>query len=823
MSWIAIIVLLAVFAGFAYFRLSPYFWVAFALIATAGFAATDSIGWFPTLISGVLAAVMIFVGITPLRRRVLSNPLFSWFKTALPNLSDTEQQALDAGTVWWDAELFSGKPDWQRLLNAPKPGLSAEEQAFLDGPVEELVAMLDPWEVEQDRNLPEQAWTFLREKGFFSMIIPKSYGGLEFSAQGNSAVVMKLSSRSLTAAVTVMVPNSLGPAELLLHYGTEEQKNHYLPRLANGTEIPCFALTSASAGSDAGAMPDVGIICKGQWQGEEILGLKLTWNKRYITLAPVATLLGLAFRALDPDHLLSDVEDRGITCALIPTNIKGIEIGERHLPSGASFMNGPTRGKDVFVPLDFVIGGVERLGQGWSMLVQSLAAGRAISLPALSVAGGKTCALLTGGYSRIRKQFSTPIAYFEGVEEPLARIAGNTYRMDAARKLTLVALDIGEKPSVLTAIAKYYLTEGNRQALNDAMDVHAGKGIIQGPNNYLNNLYHAIPIGITVEGANILTRTMIIFGQGAIRAHPFLLKEMQAAKNASQDPLGAMREFDKALLGHIGFAISNVVRTLVMGFTGARLVKAPVQGPTAHYYRQLTRMSSAFALTADMILLVLGGAFKFREKISGRLADILGHLYMASAMLKTFEDHGRPAEDLPLLNWAMRDSLFLIQNRLINILRNFPIRWMGKLIKLIIFPIGHPYTEPSDNLGKRAARILITDNPARDRLTDGVYRSCGSDAAGLVNCAFMAVLEAQPAEKCIRAQYKETVSIDNYEALVSRALSDGIIGAAEAELIRSAQQLSQKVIAVDSFSRQYLERKFSGETTSARQAVDEVG
>lgn len=813
MSWIAVIALLVVFGGLAYTRTSLYFWVMSAVLVTAGYAVSDTVGLLATLLAGALAAMLIFVCIIPLRRRFISNPLFHWFKKALPNLSATEQQALDAGTVWWDAELFSGKPDWRILLNAPKPGLSEQEQAFLDGPVEELVAMLDPWEIELDRNLPPSAWTFLREKGFFSMIIPKSYGGLEFSAQANSAVVMKLSSRNLTAAVTVMVPNSLGPAELLLHYGTEKQKNYYLPRLANGTDIPCFALTSPSAGSDAGAIPDVGIVCQGQWQGEEVLGLKLTWNKRYITLAPVATLLGLAFRALDPDHLLSEVADRGITCALIPTNTPGVEIGDRHLPSGSSFMNGPTRGKEVFVPIDFVIGGVERLGQGWSMLVQSLAAGRAISLPALSVAGGKTCALLTGGYARIRKQFNTPIAYFEGVEEPLARIAGNTYRMDAARKLTLVALDMGEKPSVLTAIVKYYLTESNRQAINDAMDVHAGKGIIQGPNNYLNNFYQAIPIAITVEGANILTRTMIIFGQGAIRAHPFLLQEMQAAKNPELQT--AQRDFDRALFGHIGFTVSNVIRSLVMGFTGARLVRSPVQGPTAHYYRQLTRMSSAFALTADLILLVLGGAFKFREKISGRLADMLGHLYMACAVLKTFEDHDRPAEDLPLLNWAMRDSLFLIQNRLINILRNFPIRWLGRLIKFTIFPIGHPYTEPSDNLGKRAARILITDNPARDRLTQGIYHACGTDAAGLVNCAFKAVLEAGSAEKCIRARYKEAVGIDNYETLVTRALRDGVISEEEAALVRSAQQLSQKVIAVDSFSRQYLERKYTAETAPA--------
>lgn len=810
MSWFASIVLVTFICGFSYVRAPLLAWLVVSLVISAGFSATADIGWIPTLVSGLLSAVLVLVFLVPLRRKLFSTPIFTWFRKALPNLSDTEQQALDAGTVWWDADLFSGKPDWDKLLRAPKPHLSDEEQAFLDGPVDELMAMLDPWEVEEDRDLPAAAWKFMSKKGFFGMIIPKQYGGLEFSAQANSAVVMKLSSRNLTAAVTVMVPNSLGPAELLLHYGTDEQKQHYLPRLAKGTEIPCFALTSPSAGSDAGAIPDVGIVCKGQWNGEDVIGLKLTWNKRYITLAPVATVLGLAFRVLDPDHLLGEEEDRGITCALIPTDLPGVEIGERHLPSGASFMNGPTRGNGIFIPLDFIIGGQKRIGQGWSMLVQSLAAGRAISLPALSVAGGKMSALMTGSYSRIRKQFNTPIAYFEGIEEPLTRIAGNTYRMDAARKLTLVALDMGEKPSVLTAIVKYYLTEANRDALNDAMDVHAGKGIIQGPNNYLNSFYQAIPIGITVEGANILTRTMIIFGQGAIRAHPYLLKEMQAAREPDLEK--ASGEFDRALFGHIGFTISNVVRALLMGLTGARLVRSPVQSRTAHFYRQLTRMSTAFAMTADLTLLVLGGAFKFREKISGRLADVLGHLYMSSAVLKNFEDNERPDEDLPLLNWAMRDSLFLIQNQLINVLRNFPIKWMGKLIKFIIFPIGHPYTEPSDNLGKRAARILISDNPARDRLTEGIYRSCGTDAAGLVNCAFAAVLTAAPAEKCIKAHYKRVVSIDNYETLVRQALEDNVINETEAELVRSAQRLSRQVIDVDSFSRAYVERNYKAKT-----------
>ena len=807
MSGIATLILVSMILGLAYVRARLLVWT----LATGSFATVIAISpgdnLMPLVLAAAIAVALLLLCIIPLRRKFISDSLFSWFRKALPTLSQTEQEALDAGTVWWDAEIFSGNPDWSKLLKSPKPALSEEEQAFLDGPVEELMGMLDDWQIHEHKDLPPEVWTFLRKNRFFAMIIPKDYGGLEFSALGNSAVVMKIASRNLTAAVTVMVPNSLGPGELLMHYGTEEQRQQYLPPLACGDEIPCFALTAPSAGSDAGAIPDNGIVCKGTWDGEEVLGLRINWSKRYITLAPVATVLGLAFRVLDPDHLIGETEDRGITCALIPVSTPGVEIGRRHLPSGAAFMNGPTEGKDVFVPMDFVIGGQQRIGQGWRMLVQSLAAGRAISLPSLGVAGAKSAAHLTGAYARIRKQFKMPIAYFEGVEEALARIAGNAYRMDAGRLLTLVALGLGEKPSVLTAISKYYLTEGNRHTMNDAMDIHAGKGIMQGPNNYLNLFYQAIPIGITVEGANILTRTMIIFGQGAIRAHPYLLREMRAAKES--DPEKAKADFDSAFFGHMGFTISNGVRSLVLGLTGARFVRAPVDGPTQHFYRQITRLTSAFAFTADLILLVLGGTFKFREKLSGRLADVLGHLYLSSAVLKKFEDDGRPSEDLPLVKWAMRDSLFIVQNRLINILRNFPIRWMGKLIKLIIFPLGHPYREPSDSLGKHVARILITNNPARDRLTDGIYKSCGDDAAGRVRCAFEAVLAAARSETALKAAFGEVVTLDNYEELVSRGLEGGQLDAIQANLIREAQRASREVVDVDSFTRDYLEPGYS--------------
>jgi acyl-CoA dehydrogenase len=668
--------------------------------------------------------------------------------------------------------------------------------------------MLNDWNIREAKNLPEDVWEYIRKEGFLSMIIPKEYGGLGFSALANSQVVIKLSSRNTTAAVTVMVPNSLGPGELLMRYGTSSQKSHYLPRLASGEEIPCFALTGPSAGSDAASMPDRGIVCKGMHNGKEVLGLKVNWNKRYITLAPVATMLGLAFRAFDPDGLLGNKEELGITCALIPTDTAGVEIGTRHLPVGAVFMNGPTRGKDVFVPMEWIIGGQKRLGQGWRMLMHCLAAGRAISLPAMGTAGGKMAAMMTGEYARVRKQFKMPIGYFEGVEEPLARIGGRAYRMDAARQMTLVALAEGEQPSVLSAILKYYLTEGSRDCINDAMDVHGGKGIIQGPTNYLAAAYKAIPISITVEGANILTRTMIIFGQGAIRCHPYLLKEMTAAAN--DDGRQARIDFDKAVFGHIGYNISNKVRAWMLGITGARLVRSPVSGPLAYYYRQLSRMSAAFAFVADIVLLTFGGKFKFKEKLSGRLADVLAHLYMASAVLKKFEDEGRHKEDLPLVHWALQDSLKIIQDQLLGVLRNYPVPVLGALLRWLIFPLGLPYAGPTDSCGKHVARILLSANAARDRLIDGVYKcSEEEDPTGVVHCAFDAVLESAAAERALKNALKRTVSTDNYRELVLLGLETGVITEEQGAQVRRAQELTIRVVEVDDFPRAHLESGYA--------------
>ncbi|MDX1569564.1 MAG: acyl-CoA dehydrogenase [Xanthomonadales bacterium] len=741
---------------------------------------------------------LLVLNLPPLRRWLITGPIRIWFRSVLPPISRTEQEAIDAGNVWWDAELFSGKPDFTRLLSTPRPSLSAEEQAFLDGPVEELCGMLDVWEIHEERqDLPPQAWSFIRDSGMLGMIIPRSYGGLEFSAQANSAVVMKIASRSESAAVTVMVPNSLGPGELLMHFGTEEQKRHYLPKLASGEEIPCFALTGPYAGSDAASMPDRGIVCRETIDGKEVLGLRVTWDKRYITLAPVATVLGLAVRVEDPDHLLGEKEDLGITCCLIPADTPGVELGPRHHPTGSVFMNGPTRGSDVFIPLDWVIGGRERVGQGWRMLMYCLSAGRAISLPALGTAGAKVATGASSAYSRIRRQFKVPIGQFEGISEVLAEMAGETYRMDAARRLTLAALDQGEKPPVISAILKYQLTEGYRRVVNRAMDIHGGKAICEGPGNYLAKTYQSIPVAITVEGANILTRSMIIFGQGAIRCHPHLLAEMQAAGDEAP---GAAARFDRALVGHVGFTISNSVRTLLLGLSGGRLGRTPTTGPLAPYYRALNRMSAALAMTADMTLLILGGGFKFKETLSGRFADILSHLYLLSAVLKRFEDDDSPEADLPLVTWAAQDSLTVIQDRFEAILRNYPVPLLGAILRRWIFPWGRSYRSADDRTARRISGELMKNSATRDRLIGGIHIDLEQPGGwGYVEDAFHKALAAEAAETALRNALHADVNPENVESLIARGLDTGVITEEQAGLVRVAQAALEEVIAVDEF------------------------
>src|SRR5688500_7330647 len=643
----------------------------------------------------VFAVVAAILNIPVLRRTLITDRILATYRRILPDMSQTEKEAIDAGTVWWDGELFSGKPDWDKLLRTPQPRLSPEEQAFLDGPVEELCAMCDDWEITHERqDLPPQVWQFIKDKGLLGMIIPKQYGGLGFSALGHSAVVQKLAARSSTAAISVMVPNSLGPGELLLHYGTEQQKNHYLPRLAKGLALPSFALTRPEAGSDAAAIPDFGVVCKGTWQGREVLGMRVTWDKRYITLGPVASLLGLAFRLYDPERLLGDKVDLGITCALVPTSTPGVNIGRRHLPLNAAFQNGPNSGKDVFMPLDWIIGGPEYAGKGWMMLMSCLAAGRAISLPTSSVGGVKALTRFTGAYARVRSQFKTPIGKLEGVEEALGRIAAHCYMMDATRVMTAGAVDLGEKPAVLSAIAKYHMTERARECVNDAMDIHGGKGICLGPNNWLGRGYQMTPIAITVEGANILTRTLIIFGQGAIRCHPYVLREMRAAKEMAGAE--ASREFDDAFTSHIGHVLRNGVRSWVYGLTRAMFAPVPKScaPETKHYYRHVSRLSAAFAYLADISMMAMGGALKRKEKISGRLGDVLSMMYIVSAMLKRYEDQGRIQEDMPLIRWAVRDCLYKAQKAIDGIMSNFTVRPLARFLRFIIFPLGMSYRPP---------------------------------------------------------------------------------------------------------------------------------
>ncbi len=742
----------------------------------------------------------ILFGVDQIRREFLSEPLLRRISRVLPQMSETERAAIEAGNVWWEAELFRGSPDWRKLKDYAMPTLSEEEQAFVDGPVEELCGMIDDWDITHRRqDLPPEVWDYMKRHLFFGMIIPKKYGGLEFSAHAHSCVVTKLSARSISAGVTVMVPNSLGPAELLLHYGTDAQKDHYLPRLADGREIPCFALTGPDAGSDASAIPDTGVVCMGQHEGREVLGLRLNWEKRYITLGPVATVLGLAFKVYDPDGLLGDEPDLGITCALIPVDTPGITIGRRHFPLNAAFQNGPNSGKDVFIPLDYIIGGQQNIGRGWRMLVESLSAGRGISLPAVGASAGKAAARTTGAYAHVRKQFNTSIGRFEGVEEALARIGGLTYMMEAGRLLTLAALDAGEKPSVVTAILKYYNTEWMRQVVNDAMDVHGGRGICMGPTNYLARAYQTLPVGITVEGANILTRSMIIFGQGAIRCHPFLVREMMAAGAA--DDANALNEFDAALAGHAEFFVTNWCRAFIYGISGSHLAPTPQAGRIGSYYRRLGQMSAAFAVTADLVLMILGGAFKRREKLSGRFADALGYMYYASAALKKFEADGQPRSDLPLVEWSAKYCLYQVQMALDEILRNFPIKWLGVFVRHTIFPLGLSLRQPNDYLGHRVASLLIRPGEARDRLTDGLYISNDpEDITGRLEDALQKVVLAEPIERRLRHDRLEPDALESREQWVRRLEHDGLITAEEATLLLEAHEATRRVIMVDDFA-----------------------
>lgn len=787
--------------GLAYLAVPLWAWtLTFALsLATIQENALLSV---PLQVSlwGILALWVAIFHVSFFRQRFLSTFIFRLLKKTMPMMSSTEREAIEAGDTWFESELLRGRPNWDRLLAMPHHQLTAEELNFVDNTVPALCDLFDEWTVSSTHDLPKPVWSFLKEKGFFGMIIPKSYGGLGFSALAHSIVVQKIATHSLTAAITAMVPNSLGPAELLLNYGTEEQKKYYLPRLASGQEIPCFALTSPEAGSDASAITDVGIVCEGEFLGKKMIGMKLTWDKRYITLAPVATVLGLAFKLYDPDKLLGEKEALGITLCLIPTTHPGVMCGPRHFPLYQSFMNGPTRGTEVFVPLDWIIGGKEMVGKGWHMLVECLSAGRGISLPALMAASSQVAYRATGAYARIRKQFNLSIGKFEGVAAAMANIVGNTYMIEAARLLTLSALDEKVRPGIVTAIVKYHLTEMGRQVINHAMDAHGGRGIMLGANNYLANAYASIPISITVEGANILTRNLIIFGQGVIRCHPYLQAEMNAM--SEPDEAKGIKRFDRVIFKHVQYLLSNKARLLFHSLTAGSFCDAPRTLAFKAYYRQLSRMAIALSFVSDVALMLLGGKLKRCERLSARLGDVLSYLYLASAVLKYFKDVGNKKEDSTAVNWCVQNCLYQIQNAFLEFCHNFPNRWVGKCLSLFIFPYGRAYQRPKDVLEHQLAAEMMMPGGFRNRLTTHCY-------FGKINLNPVAQLD-ETVDKMIAAEaafIKLETLIKQGRVQKKLSLTESVEKAAAAQmltekevhLLRDFDEARQKAIRVDEF------------------------
>ena len=792
LGWLIALVLML---GLAFVGRGWWAWVAPAALLFAvwwlhGIAAP---GLFDVLLIGT-AVLALVTGLPPLRRILFARALLPRLAKVMPRLGDTERFALEDGTVWWDAQIFSGQPDWAMLQGFACKPLSPKEQAFMDGPVTKLCEMLDDWQVEQDRDLSPEVWDFIKRERFFGMVLPEQYGGLGMSEIGHSRVVTRIATRSVAAAVTVMVPNSLGPGELLVHYGTEEQKQRYLPRLADGRDVPCFALTGPEAGSDAAATQSEGIVEWGQWQGEQVIGLRLNWNKRYITLAPVATLIGLAFRLKDPNGLLGGPADRGITCALIPRDLPGVVIGKHHDPMGVPFANGPIEGHDVFVPMDAIIGGVEQVGHGWRMLMESLAAGRSISLPALAVGAAQMATRICGAYATVREQFDTPIGRFEGIEEPLARIAGLTYLMTATRTLTCGALDAGEKPAVLGSVAKAYLTDAMREVVSDAMDIRAGAAIQRGPRNALSRMWMSVPIGITVEGANILTRSMIIYGQGAIRCHPWVQKLIDAI--AGKD----LMAFDRCTFGYISFVFTRGVRSLLLGLSGARFACAP-GGELRRQYQHLTRFSSAFAFISDMCMVTLGGTLKRREKISGRLADALAWQYLAAATLKRYHDEPKLASNYDLARWGVALALYRTQEALRGVLDNLPSGFVAGFARLLIFPLGARFRPPSDLLGQRAARAILEDREARIHLTEDIHVP-GAHEPGLgeLEAALDKAVRALPVETKLRDAVRAgRLDRAPKDELDERALAAGVITREEYATLNEANDARDAVVQVDAF------------------------
>jgi len=783
--------------------------IVLAIVMFVGTIA-GSIGMLGWILFIAAAAALTY---TPFRKDFISTKLLAFYKSVMPEMSTTEQEAIDAGTVWWDGDIFSGKPDWQKLHGIAQPRLTAEEKAFLDGPCEEVCGMVDEWQINHvDADMSDEIWQFLKDNKFFAMIIEKRFGGLAFSAYAQSRVLQKLAGVSAVVSSTVGVPNSLGPGELLQHYGTKEQQDYYLPRLAVGDEIPCFALTSPEAGSDAGAIPDQGIVCKGQFKGEEVLGMNLTFDKRYITLAPVATVIGLAFKLYDPDGLLGDQKDLGITCALIPRDTEGLDVGRRHFPLNVPFHNGPVRGKNIFVPLSYIIGGADMAGKGWRMLMECLSVGRVITLPSSAAGGAKSIALATGAYSRIRRQFRLPIGQMEGVEEMLGRIGGNAYLMDAVTSFSTAGIDLGEKPSVISAICKYHLTEKMRSVVNDAMDVHGGKGICLGPNNYLGRGYQGVPISITVEGANILTRNMMIFGQGAMRCHPYVLKEIYASQiDDREEQLDA---FDSAVFGHISFAVSNTFRSIWFSLTGGRLSSAPFTDDTSKYYRAMQGYSANLALLTDVSMGVLGGSLKRRERLSARLGDILSYLYLGSAVLKRYDEQGRNHDDLPFVHWAMQDCLSKLEIALDDFLTNFPSKVVGVSLRAMVMPLGKRFDKPSDEIEHQIAHILQTPGLTRSRLGQGQYLSRKEGSLmGDLEQTLDDMIAVEPIFDKICKHFKEKLPMTRLDELARRALADSVITDEQAALMIRTEAGRLRTINVDDFDPQELIMSTSDKVT----------
>ena len=792
--------LLATFAC-SYLRTNLKTWTAVSAITMFFTTWNYTTGWFAVGLVWVLfIAAAVVLNMKDIRQQLITDPFLKFYKKALPHLSETEKIALESGTVGWDGELFSGKPNFKKLHDIPAPQLSSDEQSFLDGPVAELCSMIDEHEINQERgDMPEKVWKFIRDNGFIGMIISKKHGGLGFSALGHSMVLQKIASRSVTVAATVAVPNSLGPAELLHHYGTEEQKKHYLPRLASGKDIPCFALTGPTAGSDATSIPDTGVVCERTFNGKKQLGISLTFDKRYITLAPVATVVGLAFQMLDPDGLLGDKKQLGISLALIPRDTKGLDIGNRHNPLGIMFMNGPVRGKDVFIPMDYLIGGEKMIGKGWKMLVECLSVGRAISLPSCSAGGSKMVTYATGAYARIRKQFNMPIGRFEGIEEKLCEIAGLTYSSAATSAMTALAVDQGEVPAVPSAIAKMHATDMSRTIISHAMDIHGGKGIILGPKNYLGRAWMGTPIWITVEGANILTRSMIIFGQGAIRCHPYVLKEMEAAN--IEDAQQRLEKFDDLLFKHIGYSFSNAVRSFFMGLGLWRFEKSPADKFTKRFYARITRYSAAFSLAADVSMLTLGGALKKKEKTSARLGDMLSHLYMASAVLKRYRDQGSQKADQSLVAWTLHQHFYRIEQALKLLTYNYPNKVVGFILRRLVLPLGNHELPAGDLLGHKTASLVLNPNETRARLTDGIDKDVSKfNVVAQMNETLIKVIDAEPLERRILKAIK-TGDVDEItpSGQLQQAMDKEIINKAEFDKLTEVRAEVSEIVAVDDF------------------------